>query len=424
VDIHKQLAGVWAMKDPRSMFLLQAWSHLGLDRVRLIAVVRPPADTVRSIEKRDNIRQDKAEAIVEAYLARLIEIAEKVPLPVLQFPGKGDSLLGQVRDVAAALDLPWDEEAARDLFDHSLVRNQSTLRDTSPTYDLLLEKARFPRRVPAINLRSLRLASEPDTPLETHLGVHYARQRNQMWDMAHFSTDPEPDVVEIVLEGARPGATNRPGVTLHQVEVKSPLAVGAALMKNGLRPHGVLAHGILAGHAPSVIDYFFRSVYMTTDPIAELLVDVPDPQGRGLLSSTPPPVDDPLPHRVREIAEETGWDQVVTERLSPGRSGVFFRKRIMTDSELIPVVSDVITSLHRFHAVEERLKSMLSSDGADGALSTSSVEAERIRADKAERALDRLQNRRSVRLALALSRPFRPLFRTVRSWKKKRSSAP
>ena len=146
VDIHKQMAGVWAMKDPRSMFLLPAWSHLGLDRVRLIAVVRPPADTVRSIEKRDNIRQDKAEAIVEAYMARLIEIAEKVPLPVLQFPGKGDSLLGQVRDVAAALDLSWDEEAARDLFDHSLVRNQSTLRDTSPTYDLLLEKARSRRR--------------------------------------------------------------------------------------------------------------------------------------------------------------------------------------------------------------------------------------------------------------------------------------
>ena len=52
VEIHKQLPGVWAMKDPRSMFLLPAWSHLGIDRVRLVAVVRPPADTIRSIEKR------------------------------------------------------------------------------------------------------------------------------------------------------------------------------------------------------------------------------------------------------------------------------------------------------------------------------------------------------------------------------------
>ena len=52
IDIHKQLPGVWAMKDPRSMFLLPAWSHLGLDRVRLVAVVRPTVDTVRSIEAR------------------------------------------------------------------------------------------------------------------------------------------------------------------------------------------------------------------------------------------------------------------------------------------------------------------------------------------------------------------------------------
>ena len=94
----------------------------------------------------------------------------------------------------------------------------------------------------------------------------------------------------------------------------------------------------------------------------------PIPKEEGYSSSTPPPVDHPLPHRVREIAGGTGWDHVVTARLSPGRSGVFFRKRILTDSELIPVVSDVITSLHRVYAVEERLKSMLSSDGADGAI--------------------------------------------------------
>jgi hypothetical protein len=271
-------------------------------------------------------------------------------------------------------------------------------------------------------------------PLETHLGVLYARERNQMWDMASFSTDPQPNVVEIVLEGARPGGTSSPGVTVHQVEVKGLLAVGAALMKYGLRPHGVLAHGILAGRIPSEIEYFFRSVYMTTDPLAELLVDVPDPQGSGLLESTPAPVDHPLPDRVREIAGDAGWDHIVTKRLSPGRSGVFFRKRVLTDSELIPVVSDVIASLHRIHAVEERLSSMTGAGWAEGGMTSmlgtdngvppSTIEAERKRADEAERALYRLRNRRSVRLALAVSRPFRPLFRTVRSWKKKRSSAP
>jgi hypothetical protein len=223
-------------------------------------------------------------------------------------------------------------------------------------------------------------------------------------------------------------------VTLHQVEVRSPLEVGAMLMKIGLRPHGVLAHGIIAGRTPSELEYFFRSVYMTTDPLAELLVDVPDPRGTGLLDSTPGPVDHPLPDRVREIAGEAGWDHVVTERLSPGRSGVFFRKRILTDSELIPVVSDVIASLHRVHAVEKRLSSIMNADrglggmaitpDAVGGMPPSTLEAERKRADEAERALYRLRNRRSVRLALAMSKPFRPLFRSVRSWKQKRSSAP
>ena len=48
------------------------------------------------------------------------------------------------------------------------------------------------------------------------------------------------------------------------------------------------------------------------------------------------------------------------------------------------------------------------------------LEAEKKRADEAERALNRLRNRRSVRFALAVARPFRGLFRSVRTWKKRR----
>jgi hypothetical protein len=42
---------------------------------------------------------------------------------------------------------------------------------------------------------------------------------------------------------------------------------------------------------------------------------------------------------------------------------------------------------------------------------------ERKRADAAELAYKRLLNRRGVRFALALARPSRGIFRTVRSWK-------
>lgn len=431
VEIHTKLPGVWAVKDPRLMFLLPAWSHLGIDRVRLIAVARPPADTIRSIEKRDNIRQDRAEAIVDAYLRRLEEIAEKLPLPVVHFPGDGDSLIGQVRDLAEFLDLPWDESAARELFDESLVQNRAPLRDTSPAYESLSTRARYPQKVPAINLRSLKLRSEPQWPLPTHVGVRYGLHRNQLWEMAHFSTHPKPEVIEVLLEGARPGGRNRPGVTLHQVESKSPMMVGAALMGNGYRPHGVIAHGLLAGRSLAEIEFFFRSVYVNTSPLAELVIDTPDPRGQALLSVSPPPIDQPRPARVQEIAARCGWDHVVTERLSPGRSGVFFRKRVITDSELIPVVTDLISNIERIHTIDERLSSievrMARTEKRDLRLAEQrneeqrrSLEAQKKRADAAEQALDRLRHRRSVRMALAAARPSRAIFRAVRSWKKKR----
>lgn len=431
IDIHKQLPGVWAMKDPRSMFLFPAWAKLGLNSVRLIAVVRPTADTVRSIEKRDGIRQDRAEAIVDAHLRRLHEIAERLPLPVIQFPGEEDSLLRQVRDLAATLDLPWDEKAARAFFDPSLVRNRSPLSDPSPSYKALIEKARYPKKVPTIRLSAHVLTSEPEWPLETHLAVRHAQQRNELWEIADFASTPEPDVVEILLDGARPGGPKRPGVTLRQVEVTGPMTVGATLIKEGLRPDGVVANGILAERSHAEIEFFFRSLYINTSPLAEIAVDAPDPHGRALQNLQPPPPKNPRPARIAQIASRCGWDHVTTERLSPGRSGMLFRKRVLTDSELLPVVTDLIAHTQRLHRIDTRLKAIegqmkkagITPRRADAAFGEyvprSAVEAERARADAVESELSRLRNRRSVRFALALSRPFRPLFQAVRSWKKK-----
>ena len=350
---------------------------------------------------------------------------------MIQFPGEGDSLIDQVRTLAASLGLPWNEEAARELFDQSLVRNRSPLRDSSPAYDLLLKRAKRPRKVPAINLHSLKLSSEPKWPLPTHLGPRHGRQRNQLWEMAHFAADPEPRVVEVLLEGARPGGKNRPGVLLRQVEVKSPLAVGAVLMRDRLRPHGIVAHGLLAGRSISEIEFFFRSLYVNTDPLAELFVDVPDPQGKGLLSASPPPADHPRPSRVQEVAIETGWEHLLTERLSPGRSGMFLRKRVLTDKELIPVVTDLIAGVQRIADVDERLSTLersLEAEGirprqaaaTPGETENGSITALRTQLAATERDLERLRSRRSVRMALAMARPSRGIFRLVRSWKKKR----
>ena len=111
---------------------------------------------------------------------------------------------------------------------------------------------------------------------------------------------------------------------------------------------------------------------------------------------------------------------------------MFFRKRVLTDSELIPVVTDLIANIGRLHAFDQRLSFVEGYFGLDEkhlddaarpieGEELRALEAERKRADEAERALYRLRNRRSVKVALALARPFRGLFQTVRSWKKRRS---
>lgn len=109
-----------------------------------------------------------------------------------------------------------------------------------------------------------------------------------------------------------------------------------------------------------------------------------------------------------------------------------FRKKVLTDTELIPVVTDLIASTQRIHTIDQRLSAIESrlagsrlvpGGGASGPPASSepgSLEAERKRADDAERALDRLRNRRSVKVALALAKPSRGAFRTIRSWKKSR----
>jgi hypothetical protein len=209
------------------------------------------------------------------------------------------------------------------------------------------------------------------------------------------------------------------------------MAVGATFMRQRLRPQGVIAHGLLAGGSVSEIEFFFRSLYVNTDVLAEVVVDVPDPQGQGLLTATPAPIDRPRPARVQEVAIRCGWDHILTQRLSPGRSGMLFRKRVLTDSELVPVVTDLISNLQRIHTIEQELTAIqrrLDEEGVRrrpktsqiGEMDLDSVEAWKKRAEAAERKLKRLRNRRSVKLALALARPTRGVFRAVRSWKRNR----
>ncbi|MGA9275457.1 hypothetical protein [Ilumatobacter sp.] len=421
IDVHRQLPGMWAMKDPRSMFLLPAWAHLGVGSVRLVAVVRAPGDTAQSIEKRDHIRQDRAEAIVDAHLRRLGEIADVVDLPLIRFSSDGADVLSQTRDLAKALGLEWDAKAAESCFDVRLVRNEAPLRDTTPAYDALLDRTVNTRSktVPSTDLRVLRLESAPQRPLLTHLAARYSQQREELWRIATFETVHEPNVAELILEGARSSGGSRPGVSeLHQLEVHSPLVSGAILMERGLRPNGVVAHGLLSGRSPSDVDFFFRSLYVSTHAFSELVVDVPSPTSNALMTAVPAPEIDPGPAKVQDIADQCGWELILSQRVSPGRMGMVFRKRVLSATELTPVVTDLIASVERIHSIDVRLTAIEGQlePGQEGD-DAPAVAHERRRADAAERNLRRLRSRRSVRLALVLVSPLRRPIQRVRTWK-------
>lgn len=406
---HQTLDGVWAVKDPRLMFLLSAWATLGVTHARLVGVVRAPADTARSIAERDGIRPDRAEAIVDAYLRRLAEIASATALPVIRFSDDGDHVLAQVRDVAGALDLPWDGDVARSFFDPDLVRNR-THPTTTPAYDLVLERASTLDAVPATDLTELELCSEPEWPLETHLGVRYSLQRNELWEQVRFRTTDDPEVVELVLEGARLRNVRRPGASRLQVlEVAGPEFVASTLTRHRTRPNFVIANGLLAGRSAGEAREFFRATGATTQLSAEMLIDAPEPSG-GVLHVEPSPPTEPSPAQLVEIADSCGWEHRSTEPLSPGRVAMTFRKR-----EAPPQLSAAhAADLDRLHVAEAEL--------ADARRELESlrcqppVERERRRADRAERELRRLRSRRSVRLALALARAFRAPIRKLRAW--------
>ena len=423
-EIHRSLPGTWLVKDPRLAFMLPAWAHSGLEHARLVGVVRSPADTIRSIERHHALREDYAEAIVDAYTDRLLEMATLFPLPVIRFSSNRDDLLDQLEGVAAAFNLAWDHEAASSCLQLDIVHT-SAQPGATPAYDALLERRHDPTTgsVGAVALGELDLSSAPQPQLPVHLGSRYVQHRSELWGLAAFETAPDPIVADVVLSGSpAPTRVDRAATAaVYTVEVDGPLQVGARLMQQGLRPHGVVATGILAGATAADVQFFFRSVYINSHALAEVVVDVPALHGQGVRHVEPPPPDRPGLDRVTQIATECGWDRLATRRLSPARSGVAFRKRVLTDHELVPVVADLITSLDRIRAIEAGAPRPTAQphrqQSPETGTSTEELNRLRRRAKRAEHDLARLRGRRSVRLALAAARPFRIVFSMVRNLK-------
>lgn len=352
VELYRSLDEVWMVKDPSSMFLLGAWKHLGVDRARLVAVVRRPGDAIRSLVRHSGVPQLHAEAIVEAYIARLAEIAEQASMPVITFPGDVQGVVEQVRDLASMLDLPWDQNAADELHCEGLVKHRGALRDTSPSYDLILERSPAGVAPAEVDLGSLRLGSEAPWPLATHVGPRHAQHRNELWTMADLSAHfTHPEVVELVLEGAQPGRPHPVGIRVHTIAVSDPRGSAGALLDSGVRPHAVVGHHLLTDLSAEEVERLLEAAHAGTRPLARLLLDAPDPDERlrsaGLAVET-----SPRSQQIRAAADATGWEVVEERRLSPSRVGLLLAKQVEPASAEVSVL-DSLTQ--RLAAMEERI---------------------------------------------------------------------
>ncbi len=324
VRIHSNLGGPWLVKEPSLTFLLPAWAAAGIKRVRPLGVIRPPGDTIRSLMQHEGLPELHAEALVEAHLARLAAIAEQVSLPIVQFPAGDVSAVSQVRSIAAALGLPWNS-AGEAIFAEDLVRHRSRLQDPGPVYTRLLQAARLPSVLPEVELASLNAAPEHPWPLPTHQGPREAQRRRELWRLADFSAFQSPRVVELGLGDAAPAAGPPPGIELHRIGAREPQDVGAALVDSEILPHGVIAHGVLAGLELEEVELLLRTLHSGTRPLARLVIDVPSIVG-SLGRVTPTRVESPTQVQVEAAAAETGWIPQRSERLSPGRVGLVLHK--------------------------------------------------------------------------------------------------
>ena len=426
VAIHQQLPLPWGMKDPRSMFMLKAWAAVGVSRVRFVGVLRPEADIIRSLTRRDGMDQLEAESIVTAHLHRMNEIASLTRLPIVEFSNDAASVLDQTRRVASALGLDWDEQSAQDLFEPTLVRNRASSGDQSTVYQSLIGQSDLDETNAACDITSLSFDSRfPDT-LNAYIGPRNGGRRNELWSIATFGLTSAPRVVEFIPRGARSGRQSRPGVQLDVVEIDHPLQVGFALRKSH-PTNGIVSSGLLDSLNGSDLETFLQEAYLYTDQLTEAVFDIVDPADGVPVVLQEASVPGPSLEELRDAAENAGWNVLFERRVSPHRVGVKLRKRILTDSALVPVVTELLATAERVrdldgvveHEVARQLKhqSGTTLDGpslpADAEGGDSLVE----RAESAERELARLKNRRSVRFALWLARPFKGLFRGVRRWR-------
>jgi len=317
------------VKEPALVPLLPAWRAAGLEHAHLIAVVRNPIENAMSIADHVGIPMADAERIVDHYLESLVAISSACPVHMVPFGPESSTVIDAVRAVAESIGLTWDTERAEASFLPELLGKRADHADTSPAWerlDSIRPRTGEPPSTPAA-LPTTTNPADGLVPLRVHLGDRYVATRRALWDVARRVLAPELDAVELIVRSARhvnPPTGAFRSVTI--VEVDAATGAADAILAADTYPMAVIAPGIVSGLDEVSLTHLFQSLAAVSPLFVELVIDVPAPTGSVTARLSPPPQNRPTPSDVLRLAEQNGWHEVSTERVSPGSIAVHLRR--------------------------------------------------------------------------------------------------
>lgn len=218
-------SGPWGVKDPRLLFTLPLWCDV-VGRMRLLGVVRDHEEVARSLMDRDKVRAAQADAVVRAHVQRLRLLRDQFEFPVVDF--SGDDFLGSMRAAANALDLDWDDRAARQFYDPDLPTERGEGYHTNADLEALRARGTV-EQAPVLEADDVRRGVAEVartevgehghvTRLSLHSGLRAAMRRKRLWTLV--PDEARDTAVELTRDDrlATRADVVPDGATAHEVE--------------------------------------------------------------------------------------------------------------------------------------------------------------------------------------------------------------
>jgi glycosyltransferase involved in cell wall biosynthesis len=415
----KEIAGhrdaPWGFKDPRTLFTLEAWLSV-IDEARFLGVYRSAKSVARSLQKRDLFSQAASESIALQYNERLAELHRELNFPIVRFDGDRRSLLDRLEDMSGDMGLRWNPEFARSFFESEMIHHPA--QDASSGIDEYLESAASlsPQLSPISADDALRALRRVQThgsfaSSSRHLGPRFLVRRSRLWNTMRRLGSEVGSVLELLPDDGRQFDA------LHGVDVdhywQRPIDASGSLETDAAFTH-ILATDALEAVPSGDLEEFLAEIRQIAGPdgvagISGRIVDrqIPDHffderTGTTFYRDRTPywHLRDDVEYAMRRVGWHiTSWPDEDGGMIVVARSASRSDPTIRSPAEM----RQMLRQLSRERTELDRSVSELKRELA-----------------AAKRDYQHLRSRRTVRAALVLARPFKPVFQ----WKRRRKQSP